>query len=149
MKTQDVERFYSALEALATMFSDEMTKERRELYWMALREDISIQEWEYACTQAIKRETFHNVPLPARLMEYAREYRTEQRRVWAARQRESQQYLPAGAERSHDPNFKGTEAERRAWAVAQYATVRAQLEARWDAMDAQEGEVDGQSQPLQ
>lgn len=85
MTEQDSLRFFHALSAMALLFCDEMTKPRQHLYWEMLRDSLSIDEWEYACGQAMARETFHKVPLPAALMDYVREYRqAEKERAWRA-----------------------------------------------------------------
>ena len=80
MTKDDRARFFHALASLGVMFSDELTQPRQKLYWELLCHEITIDEWEYACQQAMVRETFHKVPLPAQLMDYIREYRQEQAR---------------------------------------------------------------------
>jgi hypothetical protein len=65
---------------MGIMFSDELTKPRQALYWDLLRghKALSIEAWEFACTQALLYEKFHKVPLPATLMEYVREYNQQE-----------------------------------------------------------------------
>jgi len=87
METNDVERFFQALTNMAVMFSDEMSKERLRQYWQLFEDKVSIEEWEYAAEQAMLRETFHKVPLPAQLMDYVREYRQKQKEWLAQAQR--------------------------------------------------------------
>ena len=72
---------------MGVMFCDDLTEPRQKLYWQTFRDRCEIDEWEYACHQAIARETFHKVPLPAQLMEYVQEYRHAQERQ---RQQEGQ-----------------------------------------------------------
>jgi hypothetical protein len=75
----DRPRFFQALAAMGLNFSDELTKPRQTLYWQVFAPKLTIDEWEYACFQAIERENFHKVPLPAVLLDYVREYRRAQR----------------------------------------------------------------------
>ena len=79
MQTTDNVRFFKALNILAAVFSDEMTEIRQRTYWQLFCDKITIEEWEYACTQAMTREIFHKVPLPAQLLDYVREYRSAKR----------------------------------------------------------------------
>jgi hypothetical protein len=72
-------RFFKALAEMGLMFGDELTKPRQLLYWELFRDKITIEEWEFATSQAMTKETFHKVPLPAALMEYVREHRRQQR----------------------------------------------------------------------
>ena len=76
----DTKRFLHALYSMALVFSDEMTLDRQRLYWETCRDEVSIDEWEYACKRAIKQETFHKVPRPAVLLRYVTEWRAEKRR---------------------------------------------------------------------
>jgi hypothetical protein len=62
---------------MALIFCDDVSRERQMLYWRVLHEQVSIDEWEYACQQAMRRETFHKVPLPGQLLDYVREYRQQ------------------------------------------------------------------------
>ena len=80
MTRNDQPRFFQALTAMAEIFQDEMTELRQKLYWQLFADRNTIDEWEYACEQAMVRETFHKVPLPAQLLDYIREYRQEQAR---------------------------------------------------------------------
>ena len=57
------------------MFQDEMNEVRQRSYWQIMRDHVTLAEWQYACTQAMARETFYKVPLPAHMTEYVREYR--------------------------------------------------------------------------
>lgn len=75
MTLDDSPRFFQALAAMGLIFSDDLSKDRQRLYWEIFRDRITLAEWEYACHQAISRETFHKVPLPAVLMDYVRECR--------------------------------------------------------------------------
>ena len=76
---QNYAAFLKGLSAMSEYFSDVLSEGRQELYWEHLYPRISLEEWEYACYQAMDRETFHKVPLIEPLMEYVREYRTAQR----------------------------------------------------------------------
>ena len=107
------------------------------LYWNAMRDRISINEWEYAVEEAMAKETFHKVPLPATMMPYCLEYREERRRQWLLRQHEQERLLLAAEDPSRDPSFPGTETERRAWAAKNAEVLRAKLEAKWAAAEAQ------------
>ena len=131
---------------LETFFRDPLSDEVRLMYWDTMRERCSIRAWEYACTQIRGDHDFHTVPLPAKLMPWIQEYREEERRRQVALEWQARQRLLPEAEPSRDPSFRGTEAERRAWAAAQQASLRAQLEARWNATDGQEEDADA---PLQ
>ncbi len=85
MTPQDQLRFYQALAAMGVYFSDELTKPRQKLYWDLLHEHLTIDEWEYACHQAMLEENFHKVPLVATLKGYVQTYRAAHR---TQRQRE-------------------------------------------------------------
>jgi hypothetical protein len=69
------QRFFQALNIMGALFSDELTELRQRSYWQLFSECVTTEEWEYACQEAMKRETFHKVPLPAQLMDYVREHR--------------------------------------------------------------------------
>ena len=79
MDSTDSRPFFEALNTMGELFSDALSELRQRTYWELCRDKITIEEWRYACTQAMARETFHKVPLPAQLMDYVREYRREQR----------------------------------------------------------------------
>lgn len=80
MTEQDSSRFYQSLTVLAEFFGDELSTTRQKLYWRAVAPSLSLAEWDYACMEAVKRETFHRVPLPVVLIAYGRDYR--QQRKW-------------------------------------------------------------------
>lgn len=112
MHETDNRRFFSALNLMAEMFSDEMSELKQRGYWQIMQDRLTIEEWEYACTQAITRETFHKVPLPAVLLDYAR----EQRKIVTAA-KEKQQLIEAQAARlalEATPAWQAREAERQA-----------------------------------
>ena len=75
MTTENLPGFLTALNEMAEFFCDALTEQRQRSYWQIMRDRITIAEWQYACVEAMARETFHKVPLPAQLMEYVREYR--------------------------------------------------------------------------
>lgn len=75
MVNEDAPRFLRLLADLGILFADEVTKDRQELYWRTLHGRITIDEWEYACNEAMIRQDFHKVPMPKVLLEYAMEYR--------------------------------------------------------------------------
>jgi ribosomal 50S subunit-associated protein YjgA (DUF615 family) len=81
MMTADQPRFFHALAAMGLLFSDELTKPRQQLYWEILQDHVTIDEWEYACAEAMGRETFHKIPVPGQLLEYVKEYRRAQREI--------------------------------------------------------------------
>lgn len=58
-----------------------MHEVRQRAYWQLFADRITIDEWTYACEQAMIRETFHKVPLPAQLLDYVREYRQQQAQI--------------------------------------------------------------------
>mgnify|MGYP001558054444 CR=1 FL=1 len=88
---QDTDRNYQAfLKELAKMsefFCDMLSEGRQQLYWERMYTQVTMDEWVYACGQAIDRETFHKVPLPAALLVYVEEYRQEQRDLEFKRER--------------------------------------------------------------
>jgi len=80
VENNDKTHFFMLLNKMAAVFCDEMSEMRQLAYWELLRDRIDIEEWQHACTEAMQRETFHKVPLPAALWEYIQEYRVRQRR---------------------------------------------------------------------
>jgi hypothetical protein len=138
MKPDDAARFYQALKSLELFFRDTLSDEHRLLYWQTMRDRCGIDAWEYACEEVLGTHDFHTVPLPAVLLPYVEEYRTERRRQAEIELARRVKQLEAGPEPSRDPSFQGTEAERKAFAAAQAASLRAQLDARWNAMDRKE-----------
>lgn len=116
MEPQDIDRFFALLNAMGVMFSDELSKPRQMLYWELLQHKITMQEWEYACEQAMDRETFHKVPLPAQLMTYVEEHRTQRRQQVIDRWERDQRTLET-AERlalEADPVWQAQERQRKA-----------------------------------
>ncbi len=79
MNQHESTRFFKALGEMGLMFSDELTKPRQRLYWEVFRDTCTIDEWEYATHEAMLRETFHKVPLPAALLDYVKECRRKER----------------------------------------------------------------------
>ena len=79
MDPTDVQPFLEALNEMGEFFSDELSELRQRSYWRLMEDKCSLAEWRYACTQAMARETFHKVPLPAQLLDYVQEYRAAQR----------------------------------------------------------------------
>ena len=75
MTIQHSRSFFDGLIEMAEFFCDELSEMRQRSYWAIMRDRVTIAEWQYACVEAMARETFHKVPLPAQLMEYVREYR--------------------------------------------------------------------------
>jgi len=65
---------------MATLFRDEVGPEVQRLYWELFQPSSTLDEWAYACEEAMRRETFHKLPLPARLWAYIDEYRQRQAR---------------------------------------------------------------------
>lgn len=93
MEQMEHPRFLLSLDALAELFSDPMSELRKRAYWGILRDRISLEEWEYGCMQAMERETFHKVPLPAVMLDYAREYRKVKREERDRAQRQTLQLM--------------------------------------------------------
>ena len=79
MQPIDLQPFLEALNEMGEFFSDELSELRQRSYWRIMENKCSLTEWQYACLQAMARETFHKVPLPAQLMDYVREYRDARR----------------------------------------------------------------------
>lgn len=67
--------FLTALETLAELCADSLTEIRQQAYWELMRDRVTLEEWRYACVQAMEREVQHQVPMPAILLEYALECR--------------------------------------------------------------------------
>ena len=76
MHPTDLQPFLEALNEMGEFFSDELSELRQRSYWRLMEDKCSLGEWRYACAQAMTRETFHKVPLPAQLLDYVREYRS-------------------------------------------------------------------------
>lgn len=74
---QDHERpqFTQALHNMSVMFDHPLSETRQSMYWALLRDRVTLDEWTYATAEAMARETFYKVPLPAHLLDYVREYR--------------------------------------------------------------------------
>jgi hypothetical protein len=112
-------RFLELLNALGVMFSDELSRPRQLLYWETFRDRITLEEWEYAASAAIQRETFHKVPLPAVLMQYVLEYRARQHQHQLDEERREREHarLLAQAERlarEASPEWQAEQAKKRA-----------------------------------
>ena len=75
MTTADMQRFFACLNEISEFFCDEISEVRQRSYWQIMRDRVTVAEWQYACVEAMARETFYKVPLPAHMMEYVREYR--------------------------------------------------------------------------
>jgi hypothetical protein len=113
LKHTDAARFYHALKSLELFFRDTLTEEHELMYWDTMREQCTIDEWEYACAQIRPRHDFNAVPLPAKLMPYIEEYRVSRRQHDKEREQAQRRTLEA-AERlvlEADPVWQ--EAERR------------------------------------
>ena len=87
MHPTDLQPFLEALNEMGEFFSDELSELRQRSYWRLMEDKCSLGEWRYACAQAMTRETFHKVPLPAALLVYVEEYRQEQRDLELKRER--------------------------------------------------------------
>jgi hypothetical protein len=79
MDDSDFPLFLAALNELSVLCCDELTQVRQRLYWQFLRDNMCLEEWQYACEQVMLREIYHKVPMPAVLIEYAREFRKRKR----------------------------------------------------------------------
>jgi hypothetical protein len=75
MHADDIERFAIALNELAATCTDPMDEVRQRGYWRRLHDQMSIEEWEYACLYAPLNESFHKVPMPGVLLDYVRDMR--------------------------------------------------------------------------
>ena len=113
MTLDDQPNFFQSLNNMIEIFQDDMTELRQKLYWQLFADRHTIDEWEYACQQAMIRETFHKVPLPAQLMDYIREYRQEQAREHRSRAEAQRLALEAS------PEWKAEQAKKKAVQEAQ------------------------------
>ena len=77
MEPNEREHFFLLLKAMGALFCDDPSFQRRLLYWDTLKDDCTIDEMDYAARQAMQRETFYKLPLPAHLLDYVREYRRQ------------------------------------------------------------------------
>ena len=122
MESQNQLRFFQILNTMGEFFGDELSELRQRMYWEICRARLVIEEWEYACLQAMARETFYKVPLPAHLLEYVQEYRATQREE-AARQRrmetEEQRLATEGAQRALQSDPKWQVEQEHGWQEAQ------------------------------
>lgn len=75
MSPDQLPKFLACLNSMAELCRDEMSELRQTTYWELLSPLLSIEEWEYACKQAMLSETFHSVPMPATLVVYGKELR--------------------------------------------------------------------------
>jgi hypothetical protein len=75
MHDHDMPEFLALLNDLGAMCTEEVSERRQRLYWEFFRDGYSIDEWVYACNQAMWRESFPKIPMPAILREYMVEYR--------------------------------------------------------------------------
>lgn len=119
MTRQDSPRFFNALNALVELFSDQLSKAKQSIYWDIISPRLTIEEWEYACMQAMTRETFHKVPMPAALISYAMEHREA---VAKEQEAERRQQLDAERRKAHvarlaleaSPEWQAEQAAKRA-----------------------------------
>lgn len=79
MDLEDRTTFLIALNTTGEFFSDELSELRQQSYWSLFHDRCTLEEWQYACTQAMAREIFHKMPLPAVLLDYVRELRQAKR----------------------------------------------------------------------
>ena len=98
MDEQERERFETAFQALAILFEGQSHAVKQRLYWETMRDACRIEEWEYAAAQACKRETFHQLPLPAHLLDYVREHRSLQAHVLRQTEQEARETAQVLAE---------------------------------------------------
>lgn len=82
MADDQAPRFYDLLNEMQMFFEHELHPQKRTQYWRLLCEWISLDEWEYAVREAMRRETFFKVPLPGQLMDYVQEYRLRGDASW-------------------------------------------------------------------
>ena len=132
MTLEDRSRFFRSLNAMGTMFSDEVSTQRQALYWDAFRDRITIEEWEYACREAIAKVAFNKLPLPAVLLGYIHELHAKQRR--RAEEQAKQERLAASqlaqAERlalEASPEWQAAQRTQQAEAQAQREAYQAWL----------------------
>jgi len=120
---------------MGVMFADDLTTPRQRLYWEVLKDMITIDEWEYACTSALRHETFHKVPLPAVLLTYVAACREgEARRLADASRRQFEEtMLIERAERlalEASPEWQAEQEKQRANAEQERADYQAWLDAQ-------------------
>lgn len=72
---ENYQAFLQELNKMSEVFSDEMSEFRQEAYWQIFGEHVTLEEWEEACLQAMSRETFHKVPVPAVMWGYIKQQR--------------------------------------------------------------------------
>lgn len=75
MTPEQYPMFLTALETLAELCRDPLSELRLKTYWELMRDRVTLEEWRYACVQAMEREIQPRVPMPAILLEYALECR--------------------------------------------------------------------------
>jgi hypothetical protein len=103
MQPADSQRFLDCLDDMAACFSDPLTETQKRLYLRFFGDRVTLEEWEDACNEAMQRETFHKVPLPAVLWDYVKESRevVEQRQQAEQRRHELLAMEAARQERLH------------------------------------------------
>lgn len=81
--------FFAALNTLASVFCDEMSQERLQVYWRVFQDAIDLEEWEYAYRQILLTHTDRRVPFPQEIMAFVTERRVflaaEHRKMNASR----------------------------------------------------------------
>jgi hypothetical protein len=77
MTDDNADLFCHSLVKMMVIFCDQMDHDRVAMYWQTLGPLLELDEWVYACRQAMLRETFYKVPLPGQLMDYVRELRQQ------------------------------------------------------------------------
>ena len=116
MRHTDADRFYQGLKSLELFFRDTLTEEHELMYWDTMRDQCSIEEWEYACEKVRGQHDFNSVPLPAKLMPLVEEYRSARQQQiidrWEANQRQLETAERLALEA--DPVWQAQERQRKA-----------------------------------
>jgi hypothetical protein len=124
----DSQKFVAALHGLASAFRVQLTDEQVEVFWLALRDEMTIEAFQQACLISAKRAKFF--PPPAALLENRPAvtpalpaWETEPRPIWTAEQkaeaRALRERLALESGRARLPRDGGT-IERPGWGCDEF-----------------------------
>ena len=74
---ENFQRFLTVLTQMAVLCCDEISSERLQAYWVLLKEDFTIEEWEGVGIALMREQDFRRVPMPQLFLERLPTYQRE------------------------------------------------------------------------
>src|SRR6266704_687228 len=81
MELSDKEMFSAILKTVWLMCCDPLSDTRQRGYWWALKEECTLEEFEYAARKVLARALYHKMPMPGTFLAEVHQQRAARERA--------------------------------------------------------------------